>query len=422
MNPNFKRAQILYEQNRFGEAEKELKMALAVDPNNYEAHNLLTFILADQKKKDEALASAERTIKLAPDWDFAWYTFSYANWIQEKRGASEKALDAIDKAIRMEPEKADYYYLKGEIKFGKSEWQDALDLSDIAVSLDSEHVGALNLRAKSLVKLNRKSDANDTLDFAIRNDPENPNTHANKGWTLIERDDYDQALVHFKEALRLDPNNQWARSGLKNAIKGKNFLYRIILKYFLWISKLSEKNQWVFIIGAFLLYQGVLELSRSFPALAPLAYPIIIAYMVFAFSSWIAVPFSNLFLRLHPLGKHALSRFEIVGSTLIGIFMLGGIISGIIYFIIGNELFLLLAGWSLMMSLPIGGTFSHGNDFAAVRNLIYYTAGLGLVGLIGIGSLVIMNNGSLFNMCVTVFALGIFVFSFVANYLVIRRY
>ncbi len=422
MNQHFKRAQVLYEQNRLKEAEKELNAALSVQPEDFQAHNLMTFVLADQKRKEEALESAERTIQIVPDWDFAWYSYAYAHWIQEKRGASEKAMDAINQAIRLEPEKADYYHLKGEIKFGKANWDEALEMAEMALSLESDHVGALNLRAKSLVKLNRKADANDTLDYAIRNDPENPNTHANKGWALVERDQYDDALVHFQEALRLDPGNQWAREGLKNAIKGKNVLYRVILKYFLWISKLSEKNQWIVIIGAYLLYRGVLELSRNFPSLAPLAYPIIIAYLVFAFSSWIAIPFSNLFLRLHPLGKHALSPFEITGSNLMGAFIFGAALSGLSYLIIGNFGLLLLAGWFLLMMLPIGGTFSHGDNFNSIRNLAMYTLGLGIVGLIGIGGLIFFNNGSLFNMCLTVFGLGIFVFGFVANYLVIRKY
>ncbi len=422
MNPNFERARILYEQNRHTEAERELKQALAAHPDDFMAHNLMTFVLADQERKDEALESAQRTIRLVPDWDFAWYSLAYAEWIQEKRGASERAIEAVEKAIRMEPSKADYHNLKGEIHFGKTEWQDALDAAERALGLESEHVAALNLRAKSLVKLNRKADANDTLDWAIRNDPENPNTHANKGWALIERDQYDEALVHFKEALRLDPGNEWAREGLKNAIKGKNFLYRWMLKYFLWISKLSEKNQWVFIIGAYLLYRGVLALSRSNPSLAPLTYPIIIAYLVFAFSSWIAIPLSNLFLRLHPLGKHALSPFEITGSNLMGAFLFGGLFSGIIFLFSGQLLFLLLAAWFLLMMLPLGGTFSAGKDFDYVRNLIMYTAFLGVVGLVGIFGRIFLDNGMMFNSCVTIFGLGIFVFGFVANYLVSRRY
>lgn len=421
MNPYFQRARILFEQHRFIDAEKELLTALSTDPNDLESNNLLAFIYAEQGKKTEALEAANRTISLAPDWSFAWYTFAYANWIQQKKGSSDKALEAIDQAIHLEPRHADYHYMKGEIYFSKNNWQIALDSAEEALALDAENVGALNLRAKSLVKLNRVADANDTLDFAIHQNPENPNSHANKGWALIEKGEYDQALTHFKEALRIDPNNIWAKEGLKNAIKGKNILYRGVLKYFLWIAKQSEKNQWLFIVGAYILYRGVIYLSQTYPAIAPIAYPIIGAYVIFAFSSWIAVPLSNLFLRLHPLGKHALSKFEIIGSNILGGFLFGGLLSGLSYLLGGFSAMLFLAIWFLMMSIPLGGTFSSSEPHSGTKRLIGLTTAIGLVGLTGIAGFVLLNNEPLFNLCVTIFGLSILGFSFLANFLMNKR-
>lgn len=420
-NPYFQRARILYEQQRFHEAEKELRTALAQNPNDLEANNLLVFIFADQGKKTESLEAAERTINLAPDWGFAWYTFAYANWIQDAKGSSDKALDAVNQAIFLNPLNANFHYMKGEIHFSKTNWQEALDGATEALSLEAENVGALNLRAKSLVKLNKVADANSTLDYAIHQNPENPDSHANKGWALIEKDDYDNALVHFKEALRIDPNHIWAKEGLKNAIKGKNILYRGILKYFLWMAKQSEKNQWGFIIGAYVLYRIVLYFAQSNPALAPFIYPIIIAYVLFAFSSWVAVPLSNLFLRLHPLGKHALSPFEILGSNLLGGFITGGILLGIGYFFLGYNALFLLAGWALIMCLPLGGTFSSSEPHQGTKKLIMLTSGIGMVGLFGIAASVFLGSQGIFNICTTIFGLSILGFSFLANYLVNQR-
>ena len=420
-NPYFQRARILYEQQRFSDAEKELRAALSQNPNDLEANNLLAFVFADQGKKTESLEAAERTVSLAPDWGFAWYTFAYANWIQSKKGSSDKALDAINQAILLSPLSANFHYMKGEILFAKGNWQEALDGATEALSLEADNVSALNLRAKSLVKLNKVADANSTLDYAIHQNPENPDSHANKGWALIEKGDYDNALVHFKESLRIDPNHLWAKEGLKNAIKGKNLLYRGILKYFLWMSKQSEKNQWGFIIGAYIIYRIMIYFAQSNPALAPFIYPIIIIYVLFAFSSWIAVPLSNLFLRLHPLGKHALSSFEVLGSNLLGGFLLGGIISGISFFALGYNVLLLLAAWFLMMCLPLGGTFSGSEAREGTKKLKMLTSGIGIVGLLGIASLVFLKNEGLFNICLTIFGLSILGFSFLANYLVNRR-
>ncbi len=419
-NAYFQRARVLYEQRRFNDAEKELKSALANDPGDVECNNLLVFVLADQGKNKDALEAADRTIAMAPDWSFAWYTMAYAQWIQHAKGSSDKALEAVGNAIRMEPDHTDYQYLSGEIHFSKSNWDAALAAAEEALALDAEHVGALNLRAKSLVKLNRTADANDTLDFAIHQNPENPHSHANKGWALIERDQYDEALTHFKEALRIDPNNRWAKEGLKNAIKGKNLLYRGILKYFLWISKQSEKNQWLFIVGAYILYRFVLYLSEANPALAPLTYPIIGAYIIFAFSSWIAVPLSNLFLKLHPLGKYALSTFENRASNVVGGFILGGILLGISYFATGIIPLFYLALWSLVMCIPLGGSLSQFEYNKNTRDLLIATTVIGLVGLMAIGSILLNNEGA-FNLTASIFGLSILGFSFIANYIINRR-
>ncbi len=50
-----------------------------------------------------------------------------------------------------------------------------------------------------------------TLGSALANDPENALTHANQGWALLHRGDHERALEHFREALRIDPELEWAR-------------------------------------------------------------------------------------------------------------------------------------------------------------------------------------------------------------------
>ena len=50
------------------------------------------------------------------------------------------------------------------------------------------------------MKLNRQDEAAETLDYALNKAPENSYSHANKGWVAIEKDQYDKAIEHFKEA------------------------------------------------------------------------------------------------------------------------------------------------------------------------------------------------------------------------------
>jgi len=111
-------------------------------------------------------------------------------------------------------------------------------------ALDPEHAGCLNLRAMAEVKLGRKAQAAATIEAALARDPENAGTHANRGWTYLEESDPGRALEHFREALRLDPENEWAREGMVEALKARHGVYRLVLRCFLWMQKLGESARW----------------------------------------------------------------------------------------------------------------------------------------------------------------------------------
>ncbi|MDB5311521.1 MAG: tetratricopeptide repeat protein [Gemmataceae bacterium] len=46
------------------------------------------------------------------------------------------------------------------------------------------------------------------------------------GWALLHARQPAEALTHFREALRLDPTNEWARDGLIEALKARYWVYR----------------------------------------------------------------------------------------------------------------------------------------------------------------------------------------------------
>ena len=74
-------------------------------------------------------------------------------------------------------------------------------------------------------------------------------THANQGWALLHRGNYQRALEHFREALRIDPELDWARAGIVEALKAHHFIYRQMLRFFLWIGRQARVAQWVIILG-----------------------------------------------------------------------------------------------------------------------------------------------------------------------------
>ena len=410
-NIHLERGKLLLAQKRITDAEQEFKRALSQSPNDAYAMAWLAECYLSSKRYQEALELGERAMGHAPNDPFLLYTMARAYFYNQN---TRKAREMIQQGLQLNPADADFFLLLAHVAFYEERWQEALNAAEQGLEQDAENVNLINIRAQSLVKLDRKAEAAQTIDYALHKAPEDSYAHANRGWVAIEQSRFKEAQLSFREALRLNPNNEYARSGLKEAIKGENIFYRGILKYFLWMAKLNERNRWAVIIGAYIIYRVVLGVARSNPALAPLIYPFIALYVLFALSSWIAVPIANLFLRLHPIGKHALTDDEKAGSNIAGgllglsIFALTG------YLISGAGQLLFLGIVFGLLLVPAGGTFSVSAGTTARRSLTIYSLALGAAGIIGA---LIPALGS---WLLIVFALGIFAYGWVANYLIGR--
>ena len=415
------RGHFLLSQDRFELAEKEFKKALAEDPNNPFAMAYLAECYLETERRAEALKLAQQALGIEPESSFLFHVLARCYFFNKQ---TTQAKNIIDEGLKLFPNNPQFFFLKGQIEFYNEEWEAALKEAENGLRLDAENVDLINLRAQALVKLNRQEEAALTLDYALRQAPENSYSHSNKGWVAIEKDQYEDAVTHFKEALRLDPENEYARTGLKEAIKAKNIFYRYTLKYFLWLGKMQEKGRWFFIIGIFILYQIILSVAQNFPSLSAILSPIIVLYILFAFSSWIAMPVSNFFLRFHPLGKHALDKDEMLASNITGLLIVTFLISISAFYLSGNsfaiqpdglfvsggEFLFKLAGFSCFMLIPVGGLFGSSAGSKGRKDLTIFTLVIALFGVIGI----LTNYGWALNL----FFIGIFIYSFSANYII----
>ncbi|MGC3970265.1 MAG: tetratricopeptide repeat protein [Pirellulales bacterium] len=306
---------MLMNMGRYDEAERRLREVLLSDPQNASAHVLLSTCLLERKAYDEATNEAETAVGLQPDAPQTHFAMAR---VWHARRYADRAMQALEQAIRLDPHDADFHAFRAALLFEQSRWQDALAAAEAALAIEPEHVGANNFRAMALVKLGRRSEAGQTIDAALARDPEDAFSHANKGWALLEAHKPKEALGHFREALRLEPNLEYARVGIIEALKARNPLYGFFLRYALWMAKLPPRWQFGVILGAFLGNRLLRGVARENPALEPYLMPIFVAYGVFAIWTWLARPIFNLLLRLHPLGKHALSPEEKTETNWIG--------------------------------------------------------------------------------------------------------
>ncbi|MCI0651829.1 MAG: tetratricopeptide repeat protein [Planctomycetes bacterium] len=384
MNPHLERGILLYQQSRHDLAEAELRQALAGDPHDSYPHALLALCLAERKDLKEATKEAQRAIQLAPDFDYAH--FAHAR-VLCRRNMFPEARAAIEEALRLDPEDADYYSLLAGIHLEERHWQDALNAAEQGLKFDAEHVSCTNLRAVALVKLGRKSEAGATIGAALARNPESAPTHANQGWTLLESGDEQKALEHFREAMRLDPESKWARAGIVEALKARSIIYALMLKYFLWISKLSRQAQWGIVLGAFFGNRLLTSIAESNPALAPWVLPLQIIYVVFAVLSWTAYPIFNLLLRFSRVGRQALTPDQIVESNWVGVACLLAMVSlgGCIATGFRGAWLFSLVVFGLLL-LPLSGLFRCSKGWPRTT-MIAVLIGLTLLGMAAIATI-----------------------------------
>ena len=314
MSQHFQRGQLLFEQGRYEQAVGEFQLHLGQQAEDPLTHALMAMCFTRLEKLREATEHAQRAIHLSPDVSIGYHALAI---VMLERNRLREARQLIEEAIKLKPYEADYFALLASIHLQESRWKDALAAANQGLQIDPEHGTCTNLRAQALVKLGDREAAAQTMGEALARRPDDAWTHANQGWALLHQGEPYKALEHFREALRLEPGNQWARAGIVEAMKARNFIYRWMLAYFLWMARLPPNVQWGLVIGLFIGNRAIATLARNSPQLAPFLWPLLYCYIGFVLMTWLAEPLSNLVLRSLRFGRHALFPDQIRGANVL---------------------------------------------------------------------------------------------------------
>lgn len=384
---HLQRAQVLMSQSRSDLAEPELRQALADDPEHAPAMTLLAICLTERDALEEATDLARQAIVLQPDLSLAHFALAAA---MRERNRLPEAAAAVQEAIRLDPTQPLYFAELSQQAFQRHNWQAALDAAEHGLRLDPENVGCSNLRALALERLRRTDDAAATLRATLARDPDNALSHANQGWNYLHQHNTGKALEHFREALRLDPKLEWARIGMVEAIKARNPVYGLLLRYSLWMSTLDTRVQWGILIGGFIGYRYVVGLWRAHPEAGWLWGTIVVAYVAVVLLTWLGNAAFNLVLRTSRFGRLILSPQQVLESNLIGVSLLVGLSAGALFLLLGWVDLLVLALAAIGLTIPLAGIFKVSAGWprqamialaAVFAALAASSVGFGLVGL-----------------------------------------
>lgn len=399
------RAQILVQQGRFEDAFAALRQHLSTNAHDTDGLFLLAVCYLETGNTAEAAQVASNTLGFAPYDDRFLYLLSR---IAYQKNQYNEAIKAISSAVAINPYRVDYFAMWSQILLSRKEYEAALQKAEEGLAINPEDEACLNLRSHALFRLEKKEEAFSNLHEALEHNPENAYTHANLGWRWLEAGDHRKSLEHFRESLKIDPNNDWARQGMVQAMKARYWLYRQFLNYAFFMGRQKARTQWIIIIAIFILTQIA---SRVF-------FPVYVLLALLAISTWLITPVSNLFLRLNPYGRYALSKEQTQVSNIVGVLLSIALLAAGGYWISGMQGLLALCLCSGIMLLPAAGFYIPENKKSR-RIIRWYTIGLATLGALGVGMAFVVNDA--FNIFVTVMLIGVFLYQILANYILTRE-
>jgi Flp pilus assembly protein TadD len=336
------RGQQLYLMGRYDLAARELRAALADDPNDGGVHAMLAICLAELRELPAAEEHAKTAVGMWPQ--IAFCHFALGCVLVDRSRVADAERSALE-AVRLEPQNPDWFGLLARTRHIQRRWGAALDAANVGLQCDPEHLWCMSLRAHSLLGMKRFDEGLSAARRVLERNPEESFGHAYLGWVALQVARTREAVAHFHESLRIMSSNSYALEGLRAARSTNLPLVTGCL-----VGTAIVFAFWTIIVFV----RGPLP---SEPGKRTLFVVTLSLAVVSAVALWCQQAILTSWFRFHRRLRPLLSTVEIADSN-----RLGGVLLACVVWIglaIGLQAFwpLLLALLSFVLFLPLSGVF-----------------------------------------------------------------
>lgn len=191
------RGKLLFQEGRYGEAEKLFARLIELNYPDSSVYYLQGMILQSRNESLQALAYFQKAADLEPEAGIYWFRLAECLFLLDLDCSSE-----VSKALELATEDVWTLNLAGQVKLAENKFEEALDFFERARAGSGEPAISANY-ADCLYKLGRVKDALSVLDEAGNH----PLILNQKGNLLVLEGRYLDALAVYRKALAEDLTN-----------------------------------------------------------------------------------------------------------------------------------------------------------------------------------------------------------------------
>lgn len=203
---------------QYDRAEADLTAAIKASPISTSIYAERGAFYGRRQRDTEALADFQTGARLDPR--SGKFAFTEAQ-LREQRGDHTGAIERLNEAIRIEPNKREYYVARGSAHNYVAKYQEARADYDKALSIEDKHASPRDLahanlgRGYAALRSGLFQSAVEDFTVVLKTVPSSSNALGWRGEAYQGLGDNERALADYKAALAVNPKHEQALRGMK---------------------------------------------------------------------------------------------------------------------------------------------------------------------------------------------------------------
>lgn len=291
---------------RSKEAEGFFREAVAEEPDEADHHVGLAHALHGQGRFAEARDAAREALRTEPDHVGALSLLASAHGGLKEYAA---AMGAVRRGLELAPQLAFLHRQEGAVLLAMDRPQEAAASLERARSLDPEDSEVAALQAAAAYNGRDFDEAARLVGEALALDPDNAEAHRIRGLLSLRKGGGSDAVGAHRQAMRLDPTDPDYREGMALAIKSRNPLYGLMLRYSDWVSGLPGGTRWLVFFAPYIATRVLRPFEEQLWArvLLVLVFAVVLV-------TWTIEPLMNATLLLRRYTRNLLPRATLLAT------------------------------------------------------------------------------------------------------------